>query len=144
MSARKGSTEVDAPGGVRVDKWLWAARLYKTRSVAAEAVELGRVKVNETKVKPAKTLHVGDTLALRIGLVDRELRVCILSDVRRAAPIAQTLYTETEASTAAREAAESRRRLQKEPAHSRKGRPTKRERRDLSEFVDSGRDPDGF
>jgi len=148
LSARKetaqGADDGDAPGGVRVDKWLWAARFYKTRSAAAEAVELGRAKVNDAKVKPAKLLHVNDTIALRIGLVDREVRVSVLSDVRRAAPIAQTLYAETEASIAAREAAESRRRLQKEPAHTRKGRPTKRERRDLAAFVDSGKDPDGF
>jgi ribosome-associated heat shock protein Hsp15 len=143
LSTRTESAD-DAPDGVRVDKWLWAARFYKTRSAAAEAVDLGRVKVNDAKVKPAKTLREGDTIALRIGLIDREVRVCVLSDVRRAAPIAQTLYAETEASVAARESAESRRRLQKEPAHSRKGRPTKRERRDLAEFVDSGRDPDGF
>ena len=76
--------------------------------------------------------------------VDREVRVRILADVRPAAALAQTRYAETEASLVAREAAEARRRLEREPAHSRKGRPTKRDRREMASFVESGRDDDGF
>ena len=137
----------EAAGGddtVRLDKWLWAARFYRTRTAAADAVEIGQVRVNEQRVKPAKALHVGDVVAIRIGGSEREVRVAILADVRVAAPIAQTRYVETEVSLAARQAAEARRRLEREPADSRKGRPTKRERRQLDTFVVRGTDADGF
>ncbi len=147
MSTRKPGAGFAADhecGSVRLDKWLWAARFYKTRAIAAEAIDLGRVRVNGNKVKPAKTVRVGDLIAMRIGPVDREVRVLILSDMRPAAAVAQTRYAETVASVAARESAESRRRLQREPAAARRGRPTKRERRELETFVDSGRDADGF
>ncbi|MEO8937319.1 MAG: RNA-binding S4 domain-containing protein [Burkholderiaceae bacterium] len=131
-------------GHSRLDKWLWAARFYRTRSAAADAIDIGQVRVNELRVKPAKALHVGDLVSIRIGGIEREVRVLILADVRVAAPIAQTRYAETEVSLAARSAAEARRRLEREPADTRKGRPTKRDRRELATFVDSGRDDDGF
>ena len=129
---------------VRLDKWLWAARFYRNRSAAADAIDVGQVRVNDTRVKPAKSLHVGDLVTMRIGGVEREVRVLLLADVRVAAPIAQTRYAETEVSIVAREAAEARRRLEREPADTRKGRPTKRDRRELASYVDSGRDADGF
>lgn len=134
----------DEPGTVRLDKWLWASRFYKTRALSAEAVDLGRVRVNDTKVKPAKAIRPGDRVSMRIGSIDREVVVAVPADTRASAPIAQTFYAETEASVVAREAAESRRRLQREPAATIKGRPTKRDRREIEAFVDSGRDPDGF
>lgn len=136
----------DEAGGdtVRLDKWLWAARFYRTRSVAADAIDVGQVRVNDQRVKPAKAVHVGDLVLMRIGGLEREVRVTIAADVRVAAPIAQTRYAETEVSLAARAAAEARRRLEREPAHSRKGRPTKRDRRELASFVDTPRDDDGF
>ena len=149
MSARKsaviatvgGNADVDAS---RLDKWLWAARFYRTRSAAAAAIDAGQVRVNAQRVKPAKMLRLDDLVTMRIGGLEREVRVRILADVRVAAGIAQTRYAETEISIAAREAAEARRRLEREPAHTRKGRPTKRDRREISSFVDSGRDDDGF
>jgi ribosome-associated heat shock protein Hsp15 len=136
--------EVDDADTVRLDKWLWAARFYRTRSSAADAIEIGQVRVNDQRVKPAKAVHVGDLVMMRIGGMEREVRVAIAADVRVAAPLAQARYEETEVSLAARAAAEARRRLEREPEHSRKGRPTKRDRRELASFVDSGRDDDGF
>jgi ribosome-associated heat shock protein Hsp15 len=142
----RGKPDDDEAGGdtVRLDKWLWAARFYRTRSVAADAIDVGQVRVNDQRVKPAKTVHVGDLVLMRIGGLEREVRVTIAADVRVAAPIAQARYAETEVSLAARAAAEARRRLEREPAHSRKGRPTKRDRRELASFVDTPRDDDGF
>ena len=145
MSARKATS---SDGGdvstVRLDKWLWAARFYRARGAAADAIDVGQVKVNDQRVKPAKAVHVGDLVSMRIGGIEREVRVLIVADVRLAAPIAQTRYAETEVSLAARQAAEARRRLEREPADTRRGRPTKRDRRELASFVDSGRDDDGF
>ncbi len=129
---------------VRLDKWLWAARFYRTRSAAADAIEVGQVRVNEQRVKPAKAVHAGDLVLMRSGGLEREVRVLLAADVRVAAPIAQTRYAETEVSLAARAAADARRRLEREPAHARKGRPTKRDRRELASFVDTPRDDDGF
>ncbi len=145
MNARRTEAKHDEDAStVRLDKWLWAARFYRHRSAAADAVEVGQVRVNDQRVKPAKSLHVGDLVTMRIGGIEREVRVSILADVRVAAPIAQTRYAETEVSLVARAAAEARRRLEREPADTRKGRPTKRDRRELASFVDSGRDDDGF
>lgn len=145
MSTRRSTAPGETDDGtVRLDKWLWAARFYRTRSAAADAIDVGQVRVDEQRVKPAKALHVGDRVAMRIGGIEREVRVLITADVRVAAPIAQTRYAETEVSLAARSAAEARRRLEREPADTRKGRPTKRDRRELATFVDSGRDDDGF
>ena len=134
----------DAASSVRLDKWLWAARFYRTRSAAADAIEVGQVRVNDQRVKPAKAVHPDDLVVLRIGGIEREVRVRVAADVRVAAPIAQTYYAETEVSLAARTAAEARRRLEREPGVTRKGRPTKRDRRELASFVESGRDADGF
>lgn len=144
MSQRKPLQDIAAAETVRFDKWLWAARFYRTRSAAADAIDVGQARVDEQRVKPAKALHVGDLVTMRIGGIEREVRVLIVDDIRVAAPIAQTRYAETEVSLAARLAAEARRRLEREPADTRKGRPTKRDRRELATFVDSGRDPDGF
>ena len=87
---------------VRLDKWLWAARFYRTRSAAAAAIDAGRVRVNEQRVKPAKAMRVEDLVAMRDGGIEREVRVRILADVRVAAGIAQMRYAETETSLAAR------------------------------------------
>ena len=120
---------------MRLDKWLWAARWFKTRSLAAEAVASGRVWVEGRAAKPARELHVGDRLALRLpGGPPREVVVKGLSAVRGPAPVAQLLYEETAASIAAREQAAEARRLAPEPAVDRtEGRPTKRERRQLDQ-----------
>jgi len=122
-------------GGMRLDKWLWAARFYKTRALAAEAIDKGRVQVNGQGVKPSRELRPGDRVALRQGErgeIAREVQVLDLSEHRGPAPVAQLLYVETPASIAAREAAALARAYQAEPAHAiEQGRPTKRDRRDL-------------
>lgn len=123
------------PDRVRLDKWLWAARLYKTRSLAAEEIGKGRVTVNGQAAKAAREVHPGDRLELRQGPTARVLVVLGLSSVRGPAPVAQTLYEETAESRAAREAAAAERRLGIEPASSlEQGRPTKRDRRQLADW----------
>jgi ribosome-associated heat shock protein Hsp15 len=144
LSSAKTPPPDPAHDSVRVDKWLWAARFFRTRSAAADAVDVGQVRVNDERVKPAKAVRTGDRVAIRIGGIEREVAVLVAADKRMAAPIAQTHYAETEASLVARQAAEDRRRQERDPAWTRKGRPTKRDYRELSAFVDSGRDPDGF
>ncbi|MEP7282836.1 MAG: RNA-binding S4 domain-containing protein [Rubrivivax sp.] len=117
---------------LRLDKWLWAARLHKTRSLAAEEVDRGRVRVNDQPAKPARELRAGDRVALRHDGMVRTLVVIALSPVRGPAPLAQTLYAETAESLAARLAAAEARRLGAEPARSiEQGRPTKRDRRQI-------------
>jgi len=119
---------------LRIDKWLWAARFYKTRTLASEEVARGRVAVNGQDVKPAREVKVGDTVSLRQGPVQRSVVVKGLSGVRGPAPVAQQLYEETPESTKAREEAAERRRLAPEPALTiEQGRPTKRGRRDLED-----------
>ena len=125
------------PVPVRIDKWLWAARLYKTRSIASEEVSLGRVQVNEQDVKPAREMRVGDRLRMRQGRVLRELIVKGLSHQRGPAPVAQQLYEETPESIQTRAELAERMRLAPEPAATMEhGRPTKRERRDLQKGWD--------
>jgi ribosome-associated heat shock protein Hsp15 len=116
---------------MRLDKWLWAARFYKTRSLAVQAIERERVRVNDAAVKPAREVRPGDCIALRgDGGASRTVVVRGLSAVRGPAPVAQQLYEETPESVAAREAAATQRRLAPEPAAElRHGRPTKRDRR---------------
>lgn len=119
---------------VRLDKWLWAARFFKTRSLATDAVDSGRVKLGGDNVKPARALRVGDKLLIDNGSDRWEVVVLGLSDVRAAAPIARTLYEETAASVAARAELSERRRLFREPGADIKGRPTKRDRRQLGKL----------
>jgi ribosome-associated heat shock protein Hsp15 len=120
---------------LRLDKWLWAARLHKTRALAAEEVERGRVRVNGQPAKPGRELKAGDTIEWRQDAVVRVLVVQALSSVRGPAPMAQTLYAETPESRLAREAAAERRRLAPDPAAAQtQGRPTKRDRRDLIDW----------
>lgn len=119
---------------LRIDKWLWAARFYKTRTLASEEVVKGRIEVNGQEVKPARELKVGDTVCLRQGAVKRTVVVRGLSGMRGPAPVAQQLYEETPESIKSREQAAEQRRLAPEPAHSiQQGRPTKRGRRELDE-----------
>lgn len=120
---------------VRLDKWLWAARFFKTRALACDEIDKGRVSVNGQAAKPARELKPGDEVALRQGVVQRVVVVLGLSAVRGPAPVAQALYAETPASIAAREAAAERRRLAPEPAATlQEGRPTKRDRRQLADW----------
>ncbi|MDO5288283.1 MAG: RNA-binding S4 domain-containing protein [Pseudomonadota bacterium] len=119
---------------MRLDKWLWCARFYKTRALAAQAIERHHVRVDGQPAKPARALRAGDTVFLRQGDVQRTVTVRALAATRGPAPVAQQLYEETAESMAAREQAAAARRLAPEPAHSMtQGRPTKRERRALDE-----------
>jgi ribosome-associated heat shock protein Hsp15 len=120
---------------VRLDKWLWAARFYKTRGLAADEIDRGRVSVNGLAAKPARELKPGDRLVLRQGPVERQIEVLALSVVRGPAPVAQGLYAETPESIAARAKAAEARRLGTEPADTiEQGRPTKRDRRQLADW----------
>lgn len=119
---------------LRIDKWLWSARFYKTRTLAAEDIGKGRVEVNGQEAKPAREVKVGDTVSVRRESVTRTVVVRGLSDQRGPAPVAQQLYDETPESLKAREAAAQQRRYAREPALSiEHGRPTKRGRRELDE-----------
>jgi len=120
---------------MRLDKWLWCARFYKTRSLAVEEIGKGRVTVNGQAAKAARELHAGDTVALRQGPVARTVVIRALSNMRGPAPVAQQLYEETPESIAARAQAAEARRLAPEPATAlREGRPTKRDRRDMDDL----------
>ncbi len=124
---------VDDPrAGVRLDKWLWAARFYKTRSLAADAIGGGKVVVNGALAKPAREVRLGDCLAIAQGGMRRIVHVRGLSAVRGPAPVAQALYEETAESAALRAQLALQQRLAPDPAASIvQGRPTKRDRREL-------------
>jgi len=116
---------------LRIDKWLWAARFYKTRSLACDEIDKGRVHINGLAVKPAREVKPGDTLQLRAGDIIRTLTVLAISDKRGPAPVAALLFEETAESKLLRQQAAEQRRLAPEPALAlTQGRPTKRDRRD--------------
>ena len=124
---------------MRLDKWLWCARFYKTRSLATEEIGKGRVTVNGQQAKAARDVRPGDTLELRQGPVLRTVVIRALSGMRGPAPVAQLLFEETPESIAARAAAAELRRLAPEPAASlQEGRPTKRDRRNIDRAGDWG------
>ena len=117
---------------LRIDKWLWAARFFKTRSIASEEIGKNRVQVNGQDAKASREVNAGDTVRLRQGAVARTVRVLGVSGVRGPAPVAQLLYEETPESTEARIKAAEQHRLSREPALSiEQGRPTKRDRRQI-------------
>ena len=117
---------------VRMDKWLWAARLFKTRALAARASELGRIEANGKQAKSSRDVRVGDVLHVKNERGDFEVEVLLLSEMRGPAPIAQTLYRETEASRELRlKLAEQRKSMPHFDA-SREGRPSKRDRREIN------------
>ena len=122
---------------MRIDKWLWAARFYKTRSQAQQAVEGGKVALSGERVKPSKELKTGDALLIRIGAFEWAITVMQLSDKRGSATVARTLYDESAESQAQRVAQSALRKLNVEPAAERHGRPTKRERRELDHWRNS-------
>jgi len=119
---------------MRIDKWLWAARFFKTRSLAIEAIDSGKVLVNEERVKPAKTIDVGNLIAIRLGPYTFVVEVLGLSDKRGPAPQAQKLYQETEESIKKREALTFERKAQAQIVERGEGRPTKKDRRDIERF----------
>jgi ribosome-associated heat shock protein Hsp15 len=120
---------------VRLDKWLWAARFFRTRSLAQQAIAAGRVKLNDAQVKSSHELKVNDALAIRVGDYEWQITVLQLSDKRGPAEQARKLYQETEASRAERERRLDLRRWGAEPAAALKGRPTKRDRRLIDDFT---------
>lgn len=119
---------------VRIDKWLWAARFYKTRSLATDEVNKGRVSVSDQVVKPSREVKVGELIALRRDGLTRTVQVLAISDKRGSATVAQLLYAETPDSLKASELHSQQRRFAREPALSiAHGRPTKRDRRELEQ-----------
>ncbi len=124
---------------MRIDKWLWAARFFKTRGLAVDAVESGKVTMGEVRLKPAKAIGIGDMLTIRVGKFSHEVEVLGLSNKRGGAPEAQKLYRETEASRERCEELAAQLRAQPQPTF--KGRPTKRDRRDIERFEAKTRDP---
>jgi len=133
--ARHDEHEDDDDGRVRLDKWLWAARFFKTRSLAAEAVSGGKVTMRGDRVKPARPLQVGDEIAIRLGPYEHVVSVRALSARRGPATVAATLYEETPESLAARTRLAEQ--LKMAPAalvYEEKGRPTKRDRRDIEKW----------
>jgi ribosome-associated heat shock protein Hsp15 len=123
---------------MRIDKWLWAARFFKTRSLASKACDLGRIQSNQQPARPAREVRIGDKLSIKNEGGDFEVEVLALSEVRGPAALAQTLYQETAASRAARQkfAEERRAGLHFTPAPA--GRPSKRDRRQIHRFRDDG------
>lgn len=120
---------------MRLDKWLWAARFYKTRSLATDEIGKGRISVNAQSAKPSREVRPGDCIELRQGPMLRTVTVVALSEVRGPAPVAQALYAETAESIALREKAARARRESAEPALAiEQGRPTKRDRRQLADW----------
>jgi ribosome-associated heat shock protein Hsp15 len=127
-------------GKVRLDKWLWAARFFKTRSLAADAIEGGKVELNGDTVKRAKNVQVGDEVSVRLGPYEHVVVVRGVSERRGPASVAQTLYEETPESAAARaRLAEQHRMAPPAFVWEDRGRPTKKDRRDISRFRDSRR-----
>ena len=121
-----------AAADMRLDKWLWVARFYKTRALAADEIEKGRVHVNGQAAKPARAVRLQDRIEIRQSASVRELLVLGLSAMRGPAPVARALYQETEASIAAQQQAAEARKFGVEPANAQElGRPTKRDRRQL-------------
>ena len=126
---RKDLLHGDGMDSVRIDKWLWAARFFKTRSLATQAVDAGRVRLDDERIKPARNIRRGESLRIENEGGIHEVVVKELADKRGPASVAQGLYQETPESIASRQAAAENRRFFREPATSIKGRPTKRDRR---------------
>jgi ribosome-associated heat shock protein Hsp15 len=125
---------------VRLDKWLWAARFFKTRALAATAIETGKVEVNAERAKRAKQLQVGDSLRIRLGPYNHLVTVRALSENRGPAPVAAKLYEETEESVKAREAMGLQVKIARSVPGYDRGRPTKKDRRDIERVKRKDRD----
>ena len=119
---------------VRLDKWLWAARFFKTRAIAATAIETGKVEVNGERAKRAKHLQVGDSLRIRLGPYNHLVTVRALSESRGPASVAAGLYEETEESRKAREAMQAQVKAAQSFSSYERGRPTKKDRRDIEKL----------
>lgn len=130
----KPGADTDA-ARVRADKWLWAARFYKTRALAVQAIDAGQVRIGGERVKPSHPMRVGERVSVRKSGIVVEADVLVLSDRRGSAAVAALLYAETPASAAAREAFAAQRRAEAQASPRFAGRPTKRERRKLEDFL---------
>jgi ribosome-associated heat shock protein Hsp15 len=128
----------DAPDDTRIDKWLWAARFFKTRSQATAAVTGGKVEINGDNAKPSKPVKVGDRIRLRLGPTEYRLTVTGIGERRGSAAVAQTLYEEDAASVAERQRIAAERRFMSAPSYEEKGRPSKKDRRDLDRWRRDG------
>ena len=120
--------------GVRIDKWLWAARFFKTRSVASRACELGRIDWNGQNAKPAREVHAGDMLRIKNDSGEFQVEILALSEIRGPAAVAQALYRETDESRESRRKLAEERKSQPRVETTRKGKPSKRDRREISRF----------
>lgn len=127
--------ENEGGGNFRIDKWLWAARFFKTRSLAADAVSGGKVKLNGERVKAAKSVRIGDELSIHVGPFEHVVRVLNLSGQRGPASVAALLYAETPESIAEREALAERLAIERAHDSHEKGRPTKKARRQIIRFT---------
>ena len=134
---RHDDAGADDNGRVRLDKWLWAARFFKTRSLAAEAIAGGKVTMRGDRVKPARPIQAGDEISIRLGPYEHVVHVRGLSERRGPASIAATLYEETAESLAVRQKlAEQLRIAPAALVYEEKGRPTKRDRREIDRWRD--------
>jgi ribosome-associated heat shock protein Hsp15 len=124
----------DAPDDTRIDKWLWAARFFKTRSQATDAVTGGKVEINGESAKPSRSVKLGDRIRLRLGPVEYRLTVTGIAERRGSAAVAQSLYAESPESIAERERVAAQRRFAAAPAYEEKGRPSKKDRRELDRW----------
>jgi ribosome-associated heat shock protein Hsp15 len=125
---------MDNTDGVRLDRWLWSARFFKTRQMAADAVRSGRVLLNNKRTKPAKSVRIGDQVRIRKAAFRYAIQVTALSETRVGADIAIALYEESEQSIEARDTLRTQLKLQRSSSHPAKGRPSKRERRQLNQL----------
>lgn len=133
----KPSGEPQERERLRIDKWLWAARFFKTRALAAEAADGGKVKINGARVKPAKTVNIGDELHIHQGRFEFAVTVLGLASRRGPACEAVKLYRESGESRAAREALAEQLKIEADALGERKGRPTKRDRRHIVRFIEN-------
>lgn len=124
----------EAPDDTRIDKWLWAARFFKTRSQATAAVTGGKVEINGDTAKPSKTVKIGDRVRLRLGPTEYRVTVTGIGERRGSAATAQTLYEESPESIAERQRIAGERRSSGAPSYEEKGRPSKKDRRDLERW----------
>lgn len=131
-------TPREAMNAIRMDKWLWAARFFKTRALAARACDMGRITVLEQNAKPARPVRTGDLLTIRNDAGEFTVQVLLLSDIRGPSAVAQTLYRETEDSIALRLKVAAERKLMLHPEGEREGRPSKRDRRQIGRLRGRG------
>jgi ribosome-associated heat shock protein Hsp15 len=124
----------ETPDETRIDKWLWAARFFKTRSQATAAVSGGKVQVNGDAAKPARTVKIGDRVRLRLGPTEFQLTITGIGERRGSAEVAQSLYVESPESLAERQRVAGERRFATAPSYEEKGRPSKKDRRDLDRW----------